>query len=218
MSNFGFLNLRVVNPYEAGFREARSAVGASALLANAEKFDSVAEAVADCTLVIGTTAVGVRQLQHPVRRLDAGARLIRKRLASSRAAILFGSERVGLSNDDFSYCHWLMRIPTRLEHRSVNLGQAVAICLYEIARGLAAAQPVAKEKPVAAREIERIAEVLLEALRISGYVKLRSAARADEKLRRLIRRLNISARDAATLLGMFRQIVWKMQPDKDSPS
>ena len=57
MSNFGFPCLRVVNPYAVAFREARSAVGATELLANAEEYASVAEAVADCTLVVGTTAV-----------------------------------------------------------------------------------------------------------------------------------------------------------------
>src|SRR5437016_895147 len=67
MSNFGFMHLRVVNPYETAFREARSAVGASPLLAGAEQYPSVAEAVADCTLVVGTTAAGNRELHHPLR-------------------------------------------------------------------------------------------------------------------------------------------------------
>jgi len=134
MSNFGFLRLRVVNPYEVAFREARSAVGASALLASAEEFKSMAEAVADCALVVGTTAAGRRELQQSLKRLEEGARLVRKQLASSRVALLFGSEKIGLSNEDLSHCHWLMRIPTREKHPSVNLGQAVAICLYELAR------------------------------------------------------------------------------------
>src|SRR5271157_2373476 len=108
MSNFGASHLRVVNPYELAFREARSAVGASALLANAEEYKSVADAVADCTLVVGTTAVGHRELQHPLRRLEYGLRLIRKQLVFGRVALLFGSEKVGLSNEDLSHCHWLM--------------------------------------------------------------------------------------------------------------
>src|SRR6266481_1499885 len=128
MSNFGFPHLRVVNPYELAFREARSAVGAAPLLARAEEFKTVAEAVEDCTLIVGTTAVGLRQLQHPVRRLEQAAPLIRKRLATSPVALLFGSEKRGLSNEDLSHCHWLLRIPTREEHRSMNLGQAVAVC------------------------------------------------------------------------------------------
>src|SRR5271157_3022667 len=93
MSNFGFTHLRVVNPYELAFREARSAVGASALLTSAEEYRSVADAVADCTLVVGTTAVGHRELHHPLRRLEYGARLIRKQLTSGRVALLFGSEK-----------------------------------------------------------------------------------------------------------------------------
>ena len=217
MSNFGFLYLRVVNPYEVAFREARSAVGASALLASAEEFQSVAEAVADCALVVGTTAVGRRELQHPVRRLPEGARLIRKRLRSSHVALLFGSEKVGLSNEALSHCHWLMRIPTREEHRSVNLGQAVAICLYELARDSHAARPSERQKLVTAVELERIVVVLLDALRTSGYLKPRSAALSVEKLRRLIRRLGLSAGDAEVCLGMLRQIVWKLHSGKDSP-
>src|SRR5579872_3817239 len=88
MSNLGFLRLRVVNPYEASFREARSAVGAAPLLAKAEQYSSVVEAVADCSLVVGTTAVGKRELHHPVQLLQETAPLIRKRIqAGSRVAL-----------------------------------------------------------------------------------------------------------------------------------
>src|SRR6202166_2718340 len=86
MSNFGFLRLRLVNPYDVAVREARSAVGASALLASAEVFKTVAEDDADCPLVVGTTAVGDRELHHEVRRLQDGAQIIRKRFRSSPVA------------------------------------------------------------------------------------------------------------------------------------
>jgi TrmH family RNA methyltransferase len=211
MSNFGFLRLRVVNPYEAAFREARSAVGASELLARAEVFPSVAKAVADCTLVVGTTSVGSREVRHPVRRLEDGAKLIRKRLRSSRVALLFGSERVGLSNEELSYCHWLMRIPTREEHRSVNLGQAVAICMYELARNSKFARPKEKKKFATGGEIERVYAVLLDSLRESGYLEPRTAVLTQEKTRRLLRRLHLSANDAEAWLGMLRQILWKLR-------
>jgi TrmH family RNA methyltransferase len=218
MSNFGFLRLRVVNSYEVAWREARSAVGASALLASAEEFKSVAEAVADCTLVVGTTAVGRRELQHPLKRLRDGARVIRKQLGSGRVALLFGSEKVGLSNEDLSHCHWLMRIPTREEHPSVNLGQAAALCLYELARDSQAWRPSEKPKPATAGEVERITTMLLDALGASGYLKPRSAAPTEEKIRRLVRRLNLSADDAKLWLGMLRQILWKLRPGKEPPS
>jgi TrmH family RNA methyltransferase len=211
MSNFGFLRLRVVNPYEVAFREARSAVGASRLLASAEEYKSVAEAVADCTLVVGTTAVRHRDLQHPLRRLELGARLIRNQLASNRVALLFGSEKVGLSNQDLSHCHWLMRIPTREEHMSMNLGQAVAVCLYELARDPKAARESEKLKGATAGEVERITSLLLHALRASGYVNPSRITSTEESVRRLVRRLELSARDAEVWLGILRQIAWKLR-------
>src|ERR1700690_1014760 len=132
MSNFGAMHLRVVNPYEKAWRGAKSAIGAAELLAKAEEFATVAEAIGDCTLVVGTTAVGHRELQQPLRSLEVAGPVVRKRLAKGRVALLFGSEKWGLSNESLSHCHWLLRIPTRGEHRSMNLGQAVAVCLYEI--------------------------------------------------------------------------------------
>ena len=210
MSNFGFSQLRVVQPYELGFREARSAVGASALLASAEEYKCIADAVADCTLVVGTTSVGHRELQHALRRLDQGARGIRKQLASGRVALLFGSEKVGLSNDDLSHCNWLMRIPTREQHGSMNIGQAVAICLYELVRN-AKSGSAPKVQVASAAELERFTTMLLDAARASGYLKPRSAAATEHKLRRLVRRLNLPVHDAEVWLGIIRQILWKLR-------
>jgi TrmH family RNA methyltransferase len=211
ISNFGLIRLRVVNPYEVAFREARSAVGASALLASAEVYKNVAEAVADCALVVGTTAIHHRKLQHPLRRLEYGARLIRRQLASSRIALLFGSEKRGLSNHDLSYCNWLMRIPTREEHSSMNLGQAVAVCLYELVREAKCARPAGKLRPATGGDVERIAAMLFDALRASGYVRPGAAASTHEKVRRLVRRLHMQASDAEVWIGMLRQIVWKLR-------
>ena len=140
MSNFGFFDLRLVAPYDLAFREARSAVGAASLLENARVFPTVAEAVADCTLVVGTTSLGHRGLQHRLRRLEIGGRLIRKHLAAGNLALLFGSEKFGLTNEEMAYCNWLTRIPSREQHGSMNLGQAVAVCLYEVIRNAKAAR------------------------------------------------------------------------------
>ena len=214
MSNFGFRHLRVVNPYEAAFREARSAVGASALLASAEEYKSVAEAVADCTLVVGTTAVRHRELQHPLRRLEFGARLIRKQLGSNRIALLFGSEKFGLSNAALSHCHWLIRIPTCEENISMNLGQAVAVSLYELVRDAKTTRKIEKAPRATSDELERITTTLLEAMRGSGYLDRRPIADVEERMRRLVRRLNLPARDAVVWLGILRQVVWKLRSGK----
>ena len=214
MSNFGFPHLRVVNPYQAAFREARSAVGASALLKSAEEYKTVAEAVADCAVVVGTTAVGHRDLQHPLRRLEYGTRLIRKQLASSRVALLFGSEKFGLSNAALSHCHWLMRIPTCEANISMNLGQAVAVCLYELVRDAKSAKPADKIKRASSAELERITTTLLDAMRASGYLDRRPISDVEERVRRLVRRLDLQADDTTAWLGIFRQIVWKLQSGK----
>lgn len=219
MGNFGFRHLRVVNPYETAFREARSAVDASELLKSAEEYKSLADAVRDCALVVGTTAARRRELQHPLKTLDQGARLIRKRLRSGRVALLFGSEKRGLANEDLSHCHWLMHIQTEEGQPSMNLGQAVAICLYELVRGRERLRLLSKspdKRPTqsagaTAGQIERLTVVLLDALRASDYLKPRSAEATKEKVRRLVRRLDLSAEDTDVILGMLRQMLWKMR-------
>ncbi len=110
-----------------------------------------------------------------------------------------------------SHCHWLLRIPTREEHGSMNLGQAVAVCLYEIIRN----PPAAKKSPEApqpadAADLERITEMLEEVLERSGYVHARVEGSTRMKIRRLVRRMDLRAHDAEVWLGMLRQIRWKL--------
>jgi TrmH family RNA methyltransferase len=216
MSNFGFHHLRVVNPYDVAFHGARSAVGAAAVLASAEKYETVGESVADCSLVVGTTAIGHRDLQHSLQRLEAGAAVIRAHLASGPCALLFGSEKFGLSNKDMSHCHWLMHIPTREEHVSMNLGQAVAVCLYELIRDSAVSAEPEKGSPASSAEVERIHETLLTALRASGYPKVNSSDSFEGAVRRLVRRLHLQTGDAEFLIGMLRQMVWKLKQGSDA--
>jgi TrmH family RNA methyltransferase len=211
MSNFGFLKLRLVNPYDPAFLEAKSAVGASKVLSNAKTYATLAEAVEDCSLVVGTTAAYDRELHHPLHRLETGSRLIRKRLISGRVAILFGSEKRGLSNHDLSHCHWLMRIPTSEVNFSMNLGQAVAVCMYELVRDSKAGPTAEKEKPASSRDFERLTSLLLEAMRASDYLKRRPIADVDERVRRMVHRLNLPARDTVAWLGILRQILWKLR-------
>ena len=218
MSNFGFFDLRVVNPYQVAFREAQSAVGASEILKKAQEFRTVTDAVADCTLVVGTTSGDRRELHHPLRTLERGARMIRKRPAQSRVAILFGSEKVGLSNQDMSHCHWLMRIPTREQHASMNLGQAVAVCLYELVRTAPKRGLPHEEEPAAAEAVERITTLLIDALRDSGFLARHKSSSAEEKTRRLVRRLQLPARDAEVWMGIFRQIAWKLRQEESTSS
>ena len=223
MSNFGVLDLRVVNPYEPSFREARSAVGAGDVMQAAKLYDHIAEAVADCTLVIGTSA-GSRsggkrsEHEHAIHSIETAAPLLRTHLDTSRAAILFGSEKFGLSNDDLSHCHWLTHIPTREEHLSMNLGQAVALCMYEITRPAVAAastNPIQQHEAATVEERERLTGIWMEALQESGYTAKHQQPTLEAEVRRMLTRMQVNQQDAHITLGMLRQMLWKMRSGKD---
>jgi TrmH family RNA methyltransferase len=214
LSNFGFTDLVMVQPYDASWRDAKSAMGGKGLMATARVLDTVQEAVADCALVVGTASVGSRLLKLPVRRLEYGARLIRRH--PGQVALLFGSEKTGLSNDDLSLCHWLLRIPTGNEHESMNLGQAVAVCAYELNRDVRASTTKPQEtRRIAASELDRIEERLFGLLETSGYTQPKTAGTTRLKLRRLLRRMNLLDADAEVLLGMLRQIAWRIGTSPD---
>ncbi|MBV8208379.1 MAG: RNA methyltransferase [Acidobacteria bacterium] len=213
ISNFGFSSLRVVQPWGPSFREARSAAGGAPVLRTAREFATLEQAVADCSLVIGTTAARNRELHHPLQPLPAAAPLIRRHLRSAEVALLFGSEKRGLSNHDLSYCHWLLRIPTSEASFSMNLGQAVAVCLYEIARRSNSAEARSSAqvwRPAPAAELDRLRSLLHDVLQASGYPG--SSALSGENLRRFIRRMRLSDSDAHLWMGMLRQIRWKESP------
>ncbi len=246
MSNFGAADLRVANIFYKEFRSASSAVGPSAeLLRTARDYPTTAEAVHDAQLVVGTTgatitagAPGVsagRPFLQPVERLEAGAVHMRAALdGGRRVALLFGSEKFGLSNEDMSHCHLLLRIPTREEHPSMNLGQAAALCLYELARIEPAAIPsqpppqaetllpqnfpraAEPQSPALAEAVERITALLDQTLAASAFPGMGSPARTRQ-LRALVRRLGFSRRDAELATGFLRQILWKLHGSEKPP-
>jgi len=209
MANFGLADLRVVNPYEVAFREAVSAVGGAPVLRSARVFESVAEAVADCSLVVGTTAAQKRELQQPIERLETGMQGIREH--AGRAALLFGSEKFGLSNDDMSYCHALLRIPTAPATPSMNLGQAVAVCLYEFSRSERVKPRRVRVDAVEGADAEQLTKMLLEVLDQSGYTNRITAVSTEQKIRRWVRRMKLTQRDVPLLLGILRQVLWKFE-------
>jgi TrmH family RNA methyltransferase len=219
MHDFGFRTLRLVNDYTVPFETARSAVDASEVMAGATMFASVAEAVADCTLVVGTTAVGERALQHPLHALPAAAEAIRNDLAQAehggRIAVLFGSEKTGLSNDELSHCNWLLTIPMQqhedIRHPSMNLGQAVAVCLYELVRQRSAHAETPAPTAALAGEVERMTLLLTEVLERTGYTKRHPANCDEAQIRRLVLRMSLTASDAPVWMGVLRQVLWKLR-------
>jgi TrmH family RNA methyltransferase len=214
MHDFGFTDLRLVNDYSLSLERARSAVDASSILATAREFLRVEDAVADCSLVVGTTAIGERKQQHLLRTLAEGAPSLCSTLATSRVALLFGSEKTGLSNEVMSHCHWLMTIPMHStpgqRHASMNLGQAAAVCLYELIRQTDT-PPIDQTQPAAlSADLERITTLLAEVLVGIGYARHRPAGASPAALRRMLRRLNLNQSDARRWIGILRQLLWKI--------
>jgi tRNA/rRNA methyltransferase len=235
MANFGYSYLAVVAPYEEHWREAKSAVGASDLLQNARRVERLAAAVADCTLVVGTGTLQHRKPEQPVIPLPeltpfVGDALVR----GGRVALVFGSEKRGLSREDLALCHVLVEIPTDPRQPSMNLGQAVAVCLYELAaRGNTNAQfrdkdkdaarmehanpkedraaPVSPHDLACARDLELLAAVVAETMLAANYspAAMQKANRHDLDL--LLRRLKLERRDAQRILGLFRRILWPLK-------
>ncbi len=221
MANFGFRRLSVVAPFEPHWREACSAVGAEDLLQDATASATLAEAVAACTLVIGTGTVTHRKPQQPVVPLPKLAPLVTAELARGGSiALVFGPEKHGLTREDLSWCQLLVEIPTDARQQSMNLGQAVAVCLYELASRAfpspadRAALPIPSttdQNPSApSGSLDLLAGVIEQTMDAAGYSprSMQPANRHD--LRLLLRRLAPSARDTRRILGVFRRILWRL--------
>jgi len=218
MHDFGFSDLRIVNEYAMPLEGARSAVDASDVLHAATTYASVAEAVADCTLVIGTTAVGERDLNHPLLTLNDAAPKIHAQLAdipAAKVAILFGSEKTGLSNDELSHCNLLLTVPmfrhADARHPSMNLGQAVAVCLYELVRDRPLTHASKPIEPASAAEQERLTTLLAELLEAIEYTRHHPANGTLADLRRLVLRLHLTRTDIPVWMGILRQALWKLR-------
>lgn len=224
MANFGFSQLTVVAPYEPHWREAQSAIGAESLLQSARVTETLQQAIAQATLVLGTATLTHRDPEQPVVSLPDAPALIHKELArGGRIALVFGPEKRGLTRQDLSYSHRLLVIPTDSRQPSMNLGQAVAVCLYEIAQSLAAPgassaadgethdSTEAHEPPPASAQLDRLAGVIEETMQAADYSPgiMREANRHDVNL--LLRRLVLDERDARRILGLFRRVLQRLK-------
>jgi len=251
MQDFGFSDLRIVNdfaaPFEAAQLEAaslaaKSAVAAHHVMTSARRYDTLAPAIADCSLIVATTAIGARQLKHPILPLQQAAPLILAALNTPtppgappvtappsrvgsdepststpdpRVALLFGSEKTGLTNDQLSHATLLTTIPMYspedARHLSMNLGQSVAVCLYELTRSgfeSSVEIPPLHEPASTAEDRERLTQLLLDVLHTTGYTRRFPANASEPLVRQLVQRLGTSHRDAETLMGILRQILW----------
>jgi tRNA/rRNA methyltransferase len=214
MANFGFDRLTVVAPWEPHWREARSAVDAEDLLRNASISATLSDAVADCTLVLGTGTLAHRKPDQPVVPLPALAPDIDGALANGeRIALVFGPEKHGLTRDDLAYCHRLVEVPTDPRQPSMNLGQAAAVCLYELStRCGAEAAPVALTPTAAAPSstLNLLGDLIEQTMAAADYSPRAMQPANHHDLRVLLRRLAPTLLDARRMMGLFRRILFRL--------
>ncbi len=220
MANFGLRRLSVVAPFEPNWREARSAIGAPDLLVNAVESATLPEAVADCTMVVGTGTLTRRKPEQPVVLLPDLATLVSRELArGGPVALVFGSEKHGLTREDLSCCHLLVEIPTDPLQPSMNLGQAVAVCLYELTRraeSTPATQVPSVTSAATSGRLDLLAGVIEETMQAAGYSPRAMQPANRHALRLLLRRLSLSAHDNRRILGIFRRILWRLKLGQDN--
>jgi tRNA/rRNA methyltransferase len=210
MLNFGFSRLFLVKPYDVAFRAARSAVGATEVLEKACVTSDLSEALGEASLVVGTSGVEGRSRHHVQRSLPEGSQALRTHLESCEAALVFGSEKHGLTNRDLSFCDWVLSIPTHENCPSMNLGQAVAVCCYELARHAKPVPALRTPASATAEQRDRIVETLLPILEQSGFLRPDARHSQTEKLRRLVSRMRLAPADARMVQAMIRQVRWKL--------
>ncbi|MCY7340033.1 MAG: RNA methyltransferase [Sphingomonas bacterium] len=209
MLNFGLTEMRLVSPRdgwpnpEAG----PAASGADVVLEQAQLFDSVQDAIADCSTVYAST-VRRRDLIMPTIGPEKMARDLAG--SSGRSAILFGPERSGLESDDVALATKIVTVPINPDFGSLNLAQAVILLAYEWSRGVALAQPTVKQpEPVAPMaELEGMIGQLDQALDQAGYYYPPDKTPTTRNaIRTIMTKPGWSSRELKMVRGMIRALV-----------
>jgi len=214
MANFAFPRLTVVAPFDPSWREARSAIGAPELLETATEAATLAEAITHCTFVVGTGTLTYRKPEQPVVQLPDLSPLLNREIArNGRIALVFGPEKHGLTREDLARCHVLVEIPTDAHQPSMNLGQAVAVCLYELnCRSAAVMEPsgLAASPPATSGSLDRLSDLIEETMTAAGYSPHSMQGANHHDLLLLLRRLGLSSHDSRRIMGLFRRILWRL--------
>lgn len=209
MKNMGVGELTLVRPAVRRFKAAEAmAVHARDLVRGARVVATLAEAVADCALVVGTTCRG-GPYRAGTEDPDALAPRLLAASAQGPVAVLFGPEDHGLTNDDLRACQRLISIDTSAAYASLNLAQAVLLVCAALRRAACAGQRVAPmAEPAPAAAVQRMYDHLQRALLSIGFLHPQNPDHIMFALRRLFGRTELEDHEVRILLGMARQIEW----------
>lgn len=221
MANMGLSDLVLVAPAPSlNHAEARMmAVAAGGLFERRREVATLAEAVGDCGLVMGTTVRPGLYRQH-VKTPREWAPAILASAAQQKVALVFGRENSGLTNEELAICTNLIQIPSSPEYPSLNLSQAVLVCCYElfVASGTFEA-PLEKspECPTATRE--HMFKMWRAMLMEIGFMNDQQADHMMLGIRRIFSRAPLTTDDVNILMGIARQMEWKSNhPGSANPS
>ena len=208
MLNFGLTELRLVSPRDGWPNPdaGPAASGADIVLAKASVFDTLAEAVADCTTIYATT-VRKRGVSKPVLTPEEAAREVHA--SSGRSAYVFGPERSGLETDDVALAHSIVTVPINPEFGSLNLAQAVILLAYEWSKGVALASPpeAPLDPPAPHAEFEELIEHLRRDLDVSGYFFPPERTRATLRtIRTTVTKTGWSSNDIRMMHGIITSL------------
>ncbi|CDG96299.1 putative methyl transferase in Fe-S cluster assembly [Xenorhabdus bovienii str. puntauvense] len=211
MKTMGLTNLYLVNPLvQPDSHSIALSAGASDVIGNATIVNTLDEALAGCELVIGTSARS-RTLSWPmVEPRECGERCI-KAAGHSPVAVVFGRERVGLTNEELQKCNYHLYIPTNPEYGSLNLAMAVQLASYEIRMAYLAVQEKSEHVESTEHEVEyppvedmeRFYQHLEQVLNDSGFIRKAHPGQIMNKLRRLYTRARPETQELNILRGIL---------------
>jgi len=212
MKTMGLTDLALVRPKV--FPDARAtalAAGADDVLEQARICDSLSEAVDDCVFAAGCTA-RLRDIALPLLDPDGVSQRLMVERQRGPVALVFGTERTGLSNEDLSRCDAAVHIPTEAEFSSLNLAQAVQVLAFTVRNAALAAQaqpplpPERRDDPLATiGAMERMFEHFEQALTDIDFFKGRPYGHLMQRIRRMLHRADLDTREVMILRGILAE-------------
>ncbi len=205
MHNFEFDDLRLVAPVcdHLGEEARHMAVRSGHLLEEARVFSTLAEAIGDCQLVFGTTR-RFGKYRDDFLYPESVAPLVME--AAGRAALVFGREDNGLTTAELHLCHHFVTIPTSDRLPSMNLAQAVAVCLYQLHRQGRQAPPACRRTLAPVHECEAMLDHMQSVLTDIGYLNPQNPDHIMRAWRRIFGRAGLSPRDVRILRGLWSAV------------
>jgi tRNA/rRNA methyltransferase len=211
MMNFGFSDLRLVNPSPAyrSLDARRMALRGESILNHAPVYATLQQALADCHLIFGTTRRFGKYREDFLTPEQSAVRAL-SRSPGSRAAFVFGREDRGLHTSELDLCHFFVTIPTDGTYPSMNLSHAVTLFLYELRKASMSTAPAADDAPLPAAsvDVENMFQHMRRTLLAADYLDPQNPDHILRAFRRLFGRTALGDREVRILQGLWSRIDW----------